>query len=201
MGALMMSAAAEDDREERYMFPTPPVGGWTADDLDRIPGLPPHTELIDGGLFFTSPQTYFHMATLRLLENALLDCVPEGLVVVREMTTRLGKRDRPEPDLMVVPEKALTGPEQTWYEPRDVVLAVEVVSEDSEERDRKVKPRKYAEAGIKHFWRVEKSDGLPVVYVCELDAATDSYAAAGVHRNRLTLDVPFPVDVDLTGVR
>lgn len=26
-------------------WPTPPTGGWTADDLDRIPNLPPHTEV------------------------------------------------------------------------------------------------------------------------------------------------------------
>lgn len=28
----------------------PPVGGRTADDLDTLPNLPPHTELIDGSL-------------------------------------------------------------------------------------------------------------------------------------------------------
>ncbi|SOR79832.1 hypothetical protein SCNRRL3882_3292 [Streptomyces chartreusis NRRL 3882] len=41
-------------------WPTPPEGGWTADDLDRLPNLPPHTELIDGSLVFVSPQTLFH---------------------------------------------------------------------------------------------------------------------------------------------
>ncbi|MEW2387318.1 hypothetical protein AB0933_03030 [Streptomyces venezuelae] len=38
-------------------WPVPPKGGWTADDLDRLPNLPPHTELIDGSLVFVSPQT------------------------------------------------------------------------------------------------------------------------------------------------
>lgn len=36
------------DDEPPYRWPIPPTEGWTADDLDRIPGLPPHTELIDG---------------------------------------------------------------------------------------------------------------------------------------------------------
>ena len=31
-------------------WPVPPPEGFTADDLDRIPDLPPHTELIDGSL-------------------------------------------------------------------------------------------------------------------------------------------------------
>ncbi|GFH37284.1 Uma2 family endonuclease [Streptomyces pacificus] len=201
-----MSAAAEgrrvdrDDREEQYAFPVPPPGGWTADDLDRIKGLPPHTELIDGGLFFASPQTDFHMAALRLLENALVRQAPDDLYVVREMTTKLGERDRPEPDLMVVPWRARTGPEQTWYAPDDILLAVEIVSDESVQRDRELKPRKYAAAGIRHFWRVEKNDGLPVVYVYELDPATHSYAVTGIHHNRLKVDVPCPIEIDLTDV-
>ncbi|GAA3375531.1 Uma2 family endonuclease [Streptomyces sannanensis] len=195
-----MSAAAEDEREEQYAFPMPPAGGWTADDLDRIPGLPPHTELIDGGLFFMSPQTDFHMATLRLLEFALVSAAPEDLYVVREMTTKLAKRDRPEPDLMVVPRKARTSREQTWYDPSDIILAVEIISDDSVERDREIKPRKYAGARIPHFWRVEKSNGLPVVYVYELDPATHTYAITGIHHDRLKLAVPFPLDIDLTEI-
>ncbi|GGT34996.1 hypothetical protein GCM10014713_30820 [Streptomyces purpureus] len=100
----MTSAAADGDDvgeqpELRYDFPPPPVGGWTADDLDRMPGLPPHTELLDGGLFFRSPQTYFHMATLRLLGGLLLAQAPSDVEIIREMSTKLGKRDRPEPDL------------------------------------------------------------------------------------------------------
>ncbi|MFE7778009.1 Uma2 family endonuclease [Streptomyces sp. NPDC057445] len=201
-----MSAAAEDrrddqdGREEQYVFPVPPPGGWTADDLDRIEGLPPHTELIDGGLFFVSPQTFFHMAALRLLENALVQEVPGHLYVIREMTTKLGERDRPEPDLMVVRQSALSGSTQTWYEPADILLAVEVVSDESVQRDRELKPRKYAAAGIRHFWRVEKNDGLPVVYVYELDPATNTYAVTGIHHNRLKVDVPYPIEIDLTAV-
>ncbi len=40
------------------------------------------------------------------------------------------------------------------------------------------RPLKYAQAGIPHYWRVEESQGLPVVYVA----------------------VPFPVDIDLTAI-
>ncbi|MGW6585726.1 Uma2 family endonuclease [Streptomyces globisporus] len=68
----------------------------------------------------------------------------------------------PEPDLLVYRADADTGPGRTWYAPEDVVLAVEVVSPDSPERDGGVEPRTYAEAGVKHFWRVEQGDDLPV---------------------------------------
>ncbi|MGY1452200.1 Uma2 family endonuclease [Streptomyces sp. SS8] len=195
MGAVMSV-------EPEYAWPRPPAGGYTAEDLDRIPDLPPHTELIDGSLVFVSPQTKFHMRAMRLLENRLLQAAPPELEVVREMTVTLGKRDRPEPDVLVARADADTGPRQTGYRPEDVVLAVEVVSDDSEARDRETKPRKYAAAGIPHFWRVEagKDGWSPVAYVFELEPATRTYAVTGIHHERLKTDVPFPVDIDLTAV-
>ncbi|MEV0845385.1 Uma2 family endonuclease [Streptomyces sp. NPDC049954] len=208
MGALMSTAAENtpgpqgpEPQEERFAWPTPPAGGWTAEDLDRIPGLPPHTELIDGGLFFMSPQTYFHLLVVRLLEDALRIQVPDDLEVLREMTTRLGSRTRPEPDLMLVPLKAVESLRQSWIDPALILLAVEVVSPESEERDREVKPRKYAAAGIRHYWRVENVDDRPVVYVYELDPATESYAITGIHHDQLRIRVPFPLDIDLKFAR
>ena len=186
--------------EPEYTWPQPPVGGYHAEDLDRLPHLPPHTELIDGSLVFVSPQTKFHMRAVRLLEHSLLQTAPPELEVVREMTVTLGPRNRPEPDVMVVSANADTGPRQTSYRPDDVLLAVEVVSEDSEERDRDAKPRKYAAAGIAHYWRVENDDGRPVVYVFELEPATRTYAVTGIHREQLKLTVPFGVDIDLTAI-
>lgn len=180
MGAVMSV-------EPEYAWPRPPAGGYTADDLDRLPDLPPHTELIDGSLVFASPQTKFHMRAMRVLENRLHQAAPSELEVVREMTITLGKRDRPEPDVMVAHAEADTGLRQTSYHPEDIVLAVEVVSEDSGARDRDTKPRKYAAAGIPHFWRVEEKDGRPVVYVFELEPATRTYAVTGIHHDRLKL--------------
>ncbi|MGW0941520.1 Uma2 family endonuclease [Streptomyces sp. NPDC002623] len=192
-----MSAAREYGLDEDYEWARPPADGWTADDLDRLPNLPPHTELIDGSLVFVSPQTRFHMRTLRLLEHTLLEQVPDKFDIYREFTVRLDKRNRPEPDVLVVRADADTGPLQTWLDPDDVVLAVEIVSEDSQPRDRQVKPLKYARAGIRHYWRVEQNDGLPVVYVYELDPATSTYVPMGIHRDQLKLTQPFPLAVDL----
>ncbi|MEU0742674.1 Uma2 family endonuclease [Streptomyces sp. NPDC006134] len=195
-----MSAARDYGLDDDYEWPRPPVGGWTADDLDELPNLPPHTELIDGSLVLVSPQTRFHARALYLFESALLGQVPGEWDVIREMTVKLDKRNRPEPDVLVMRADADAGPRQTWFRPEDVLIAVEVVSEDSEDRDREVKPRKYAQAGIRHFWRVEENDGLPVVYVHELDPATRTYGLTGIFHNRLKLTVPFPVDIDLTAI-
>jgi Uma2 family endonuclease len=194
MGALM---TAESD----YGWPRPPVGGYTSDDLDRLPNLPPHTELIDGSLVFVSPQTRFHSRAMLLLQNMLLSQAPGHLDVDREMSIELDSRNRPEPDVLVIAGEAVTGPGQTKYLAGDVLLAVEVVSKDSVERDREVKPRKYAAAGIANFWRVEEDGkGLPIVYVYELDPATSLYSLTGIHHNRLKVQVPYDIDIDLTAI-
>ncbi|GAA2559491.1 hypothetical protein GCM10010398_54720 [Streptomyces fimbriatus] len=43
-----MSAARGYGLDDAYERPRPPVGGWTADDLDELPHPPPHTGPIDG---------------------------------------------------------------------------------------------------------------------------------------------------------
>lgn len=179
---------------------TPPEGGFHAEDLDYIPDLPPHTELIDGSLVFVSPQAKFHMLTISLLEMVLRRLVPAELRVRREMTITLGPRQRPEPDLLVVRAEGDADSDQTTYRPEHVVLAVEVVSRESEIRDRERKPQLYGQAGIPHFWRVENTGGRPTVYVYELDPATNVYALTGIHHDRLKLTVPFDLDIDLTEI-
>ncbi|MEO3867245.1 Uma2 family endonuclease [Nonomuraea sp. B12E4] len=177
-----------------WFYPGPP-GGWTADMLDHLPpDAPRHVELIDGSLIMMSPQTAFHMYATRLFENRLSP--PENLAVVREMTVTLGLRQRPEPDILLVSKSAITD-ETTSFKPEDVHLVVEVVSAESMERDRTTKPIKYSNAGIKHFWRVEREDGLPVVYTFELEPAVKAYVPTGIHRKRLRTTIGFEVDIDL----
>ena len=174
----------------------PRLEGWFAEDLDRLPEAPRHTELIDGALvFMMSPQRSWHGRFLTALTVTLMAQAPEGLEVEREMTIRLDARNRPEPDLLVttLPYER----DRTWYAPEDVQLVVEVVSPESAHRDRTVKLRKYAEAGIPHYWCIEEEDGAPVVHVYELDVPTGAYAPAGIFRGRLQRPVPFPVDLDL----
>jgi Uma2 family endonuclease len=196
-----MTAAPLPEAEERLpAWAFPPPGGFTADDLDRLTKLPPHTELIDGSLVFVSPQADFHSLTVDVLVSGLRQGTPEHLRVRREMTVTLGRRQRPEPDLLVIRAGADPGPKGTAYRAADAVLVVEVMSPESEERDRKRKPQLYAEAGIPHFWRVENDSGRPIVYTYELDPATHSYVPTGIHHDRLKTNVPFDIDIDLTEI-
>ncbi|MCP3755795.1 Uma2 family endonuclease [Streptomyces sp. TBY4] len=174
----------------------PRAEGWFAEDLDRLPEAPRHTELIDGALVFMLwPQRWWHDHLVTMLTVALMELVPAGTRVGREMTIRLDPRNRPEPDLLLT--TAAYDDDRTWFEPEEVRLVIEVVSPESAHRDRTVKLRKYAEAGIPHYWCIEDGDGAPVVHVYELDEPTGAYAPAGIFRGTLQRPVPFAITLDL----
>ncbi|MFF0503520.1 Uma2 family endonuclease [Streptomyces fimicarius] len=191
---------AEPTTAHSSRWPVPPQDGYTVDDLFTLPDLPPHTELIDGSLVFVSPQRDFHSTMIDLLMTGLRSTAPPEVKVRREMTVVLDRRNAPEPDVSVVRTEAVTGLDVSRYQAADVLLAVEVVSPDSEARDHEAKPHKYATAGIPHFWLVEMTgtDQHPVVRVYELDPVTKAYALTGIHHDRLKTGVPFPVDIDIS---
>lgn len=181
-------------------WPIPPEDGYCAEDLDTIPDLPPHTELIDGSLVFVSPQASFHRRMLRALEWALVEQAPKEYEVVREMTVTIEAKQRPEPDIMIVWAAAETSLDQTDFKPEDVLLVAEVVSPESRVRDRERKPQLYAKAGFRVYWRFEQVDGRPTAYSYELDPATRAYVPTGIHHGRLTASWPFPIDIDLDAI-
>ncbi|WP_306356842.1 MULTISPECIES: Uma2 family endonuclease [unclassified Nocardia] len=179
----------------------PPKEGFTVDVFLRLRDLPRHTELIDGSLIFVSPQQKWHRRAIDLFRSELQRQAPAHLHADREMSVELGKRQMPEPDVLVVTREAYhRGAPATYYFAEDVVLALEVVSPDSEDRDRETKPFKYAKAGIPYYWRVERRDGDAVVYAYELDPATSRYCPTGIFHDRIHMSVPFPVEIELTAI-
>jgi Uma2 family endonuclease len=178
----------------------PPEGGFTADDLDHLPDLPPHTELIDGSLILASPKASCHSLVIDVIVAALRRTAPADLRVRREMTVTLGRSQRPEPDLIVIRANAARNSRQTTYASDDVVLAVEVVSPESRDRDRKRKPELYAEAGIRHFWLVENDQHKPVLQTYMLDTVATTYRQTGIHAGTAKLDVPYPIEIDFSGI-
>ncbi|MFI6205470.1 Uma2 family endonuclease [Streptomyces sp. NPDC051041] len=182
-------------------WPISPEGGWTADDPDRLPDLPPHTELIDGSLVFVGPQTLFHSRAVDFFNWQLQSPAPAEFEVVREFTIDIDRQNRPEPDVIVVHGDVVEDPERTRYPAEAVLLAVEVVSADSVSRDRETKPLKYARAGIPHYWRVESEKGLAAVHAFELEPTTGAYTGVGIFRERMKVSAPFPLDLDLTGIK
>ncbi|WP_328562108.1 Uma2 family endonuclease [Streptomyces coelicoflavus] len=182
-------------------WPVPPDGGWAADDLDRLPDLPQHTQLIDAGLVFPCPQSAFHERATSFFGRQLSTAAAQGLDVLCRFSIDVDRQNRLEPDVILLREEALTCFEQTRVPATAVVLAVEVTSPDSLSRDRETKPLKYSRAGIAHYWRVENEKGLAVVHAFELEPTTGAYTGVGIFRERMKVSAPFPMDLDLTAIK
>ncbi len=195
----------ERTRDVLANWPFPPDGGWTADDLDLLPLDGPNgeldlfkrVELIDGALILTSPQRRFHDRVIRRLANLLEQQAPDSAAVATQMDIKIAERQRPCPDILVI-DAAIDDNSATSYPPEAVHLAVEVISPESQHRDRRVKPRIYAEAGIKHFWLVEEEAGQAVIRAYVLDKVTNFYAAEETRHGKLVAQSPFPIEVDFT---
>jgi hypothetical protein len=66
---------------EDVTWPRPPPEGFTAGDLDIIPGMPEHVELIDGALVFPARQYSYHSHLISRLSMVLGEQAPEHLHV------------------------------------------------------------------------------------------------------------------------
>lgn len=174
-------------------LPLTPPDGWT---LDNLPSnLPKHTELIRGSLVM-SPLKQWHMAVMDMLKALLREKCPEQFVVQREMAIKRSTRSAPEPDLSIVKASAAADWDRSIYLPEDVLLAAEVISPESEERDREDKPFIYGAMGIPTFWLIERgADFAPIVHEHRLYAG--SYRLMRTHNGRLATDTPFPIDIPL----
>lgn len=112
-------------------------------------------ELDEGTLVVMAPPDKGHTVIVNRIQRWLAshgytddEVLPASGVKIRERTS--GRC----PDLIVADRTVPD--EEIWIDPAAVRLAVEVVSRGSEKVDRDVKPREYASAGIRQYWRVER---------------------------------------------
>ncbi|WP_280275359.1 Uma2 family endonuclease [Nocardia wallacei] len=189
----------EPIRGRMVLLPTPPVGGFTAEDLPRlIEVVDARFELLDGEVVMMAPATQWHDEVRDYLKLALRGIAPRQFVITPEKGINLG-HSVPEPDILAV-SRSVVQSGSLVFRPEDVYLAVEIVSPGTKTKDRKLRPAQYAEAGIKHFWRVENEDDEMVVYTFELLPEGGCYAPSGVFRKRVQIDRPFPIDIELPAV-
>ncbi|MBA2897226.1 Uma2 family endonuclease [Nonomuraea soli] len=197
-----MTTTMEHTRDVLKNWPFPPPGGWEADDLDRLPSDGPNgeldifkrVELIDGALILMSPQRLFHESVITGLRHLLDTQAPEEFRVTTQFTVKISKNQRPAPDVLVY-NTAAAAPDRTFFQPSEVHLVAEVVSPESDYRDRKVKPRIYAAAGIEHFWIISDESGKPVIATYELDPDTHTYDCTGIYRDSFTRSEPFDLEI------
>ena len=126
---------------------------WSRDAYDRAVGAGlfgpgDRIELIDGQLLDMTPQGSRHAAIVDAVGDVLRRVFGEGFRVRMQCPLAVGEDSEPEPDLAVVPGRAL---DYLDAHPATALLVVEV-SDDSLPRDRGVKQRLYARHGIPEYW-------------------------------------------------
>ena len=118
-------------------------------------------ELLDGWLVSRTAKTPPHCAATALVRKVLEHALPRGLHIQSQGPVTLAASE-PEPDVAIV-----RGEPRDYSErhpgARDVALVVEV-ADASLERDRTLKQRIYAEAGIPVYWIVNLLDRRLEVY-------------------------------------
>jgi Uma2 family endonuclease len=142
-------------------------------------------ELIHGQIVEMSPENTPHRATIMKLTRVLVESLDADTYAVQTQSTLpLDDRNAPEPDLAV-----LRGtPDDLMQGELPVALVIEV-AETSLERDRTVKQRLYAQAGIPAYWIVN-------LVARELEMFSDPRGER--YRERTTRPEPAAVDVPVT---
>ncbi len=118
-------------------------------------------ELLEGWLVAKLPKKPQHRIATRLTQKALEAIIPDGWYVDAQEPITLTDSE-PEPDVMIV-----RGATQDYHERHphadEIALVVEI-SDSTLERDRRMKKRMYARAGIPVYWIVNLIDNTCEVY-------------------------------------
>ena len=143
------------------------VGAGILTEDDRV-------ELLEGVIVLMSPQNDPHAHAIEVLTDTLVPQVKGRFRVRVQLPLTLGDRSEPEPDLAVVP---LPEPGTPARNRRAALWVIEVTG-DSLRKDRLVKSRIYARAGIAECWIVNLEERC-------VEISRDPDPEAGVYRTSL----------------
>ena len=153
-------------------------------------------ELLEGWLVTKMPKNPPHRLTTQLLREALAQLVPAGWYVDAQEPITTSDSE-PEPDVVIV-----RGDRRQYRDrhpgPAEVALVVEV-ADSTLQRDRTMKQRLYAAAGIVAYWIVNLVEGQVEVYeepINPVDAPC--YARRADYRRGES--VPLTLDGQVVGV-
>jgi Uma2 family endonuclease len=186
-------------------LPRPSGQTWTRAEYEALPeDLPARVSLIHGELVVNPRPLPIHQRIAWRLTALVEGFAPPEWQVNLDVDVLLD--DDAEEPTELAPDIVIYSAEHDPYTrpiPAELVtLTAEVVSPSTKRKDRRTHPALYAEAGIRHYWRVETAQTAPAfaIYTYELDDTAGAYVATGVHHDRLTVTTPFAIDADLKPV-
>ncbi len=176
-------------------MPMETIGVWpgtiTLAEYDAL-GEDIRIEVVDGVPVVSPQPSIRHQWACRNLMVLLGEAAPSDLIAVGPVDWVLDEIPLTvrAPDVAVI-ERAPLGERRLTTPP---ILAVEVLSPDSHERDLVTKRREYAATGLTHYWVVAPDTPQIVVYR-RTDTGTlhETTRATGDDTLTLTLTEPFPL--------
>ncbi|WP_431776517.1 Uma2 family endonuclease [Streptomyces cucumeris] len=166
---------------------------WTVDDVLALGEDTSHrVEMVGGALLLTPRPGVAHQRAAHRMA-VLLDTAADGCEVLPAVNVNLGGRALAVPDITVVHAAAATA-DPDVVDAGDVLLAVEITTADTAVTDRVTRPALYAEAGIRHLWRLDL-EPAPHLWVGTLEGGV--YATVARVPGGRTARVPSPVAVQL----
>jgi len=148
-------------------------------------------ELLEGVLVYKMPKNPPHAVANDLAVDILRSIMPPGWGVVSQQPITLPDGE-PEPDVLV-----FRGVRRDYVArhpaPRDVALVAEI-SDATLHRDRTLKLRSYARAGVRVYWIINLIDR-----VVEVHAAPTTETPEPTYRQRQVFDVSASVPLELDG--
>jgi Uma2 family endonuclease len=171
---------------------------FKAGDIWDVPDDKFRYEVIDGDLFMTPAPSWKHQTALMelsLLVGAWVRAHRLGSVVQAPVGVVLDEENGVQPDLVYVSrERAHIISERGVEGSPDLV--VEVLSPSTQARDRGVKLRRYAAAGVAHYWLLDLNARALEAYVMG-DAGyalAGTYGPGAVFRPALFPGLEIPTD-------
>lgn len=168
--------------------------GYSVEDVLNLPDDAPRVELTDGVLTVVPTPSGGHQKINWRLVGWLERYLPEGLEPQLAVGVMIDYGTTLEPDALV-----LFGPvdyDKHYYHPRQVAVAVEIVSPSTRRRDRMEKPVLYAAAGIPHYWRIEQDP----VHVYAYDLVDGRYELVADSADELVLTEPFEMRLPIEDI-
>jgi Uma2 family endonuclease len=175
----------------------PPQGSWSEEEYLSLPGN--HLSEFDHGrVEVLEMPIELHQRLVAFLFRVLLEFVNRsapGVVLFAPFPIRLWEGKIREPDLVFMHAAHAHRRKDKYWEGADLVM--EVLSPEDPKRDKDIKRREYAVAGIPEYWLIDPTDQSVTVFVIE--GGSSLYSVKGVYREGLQAVSPtlpgFAVDV------
>jgi Uma2 family endonuclease len=149
-GASQIGLAGARGRYGRRMEILLHPGPYTEDDLPDDNRL---VELLEGTLLVNPPPSTLHQAVIEDVRVRARVGIPDDYEALQAVGIRMPGGSYFIPDVAVIAKERIRADVST-LDPSEVLMVAEVISPGSRSMDREIKPKLYAEAGIKEFWLV-----------------------------------------------